>query len=277
MKLQTAAPSAAAQKPFVEELNRKLLYAYYLMQMKLRKEPYRYIFILSHMRSGSSLLIHLLNANPDISAYGEAHLDYRQHQDLRRLICKIKHNLQELNLSEKYAADKILHNSHVFNEDLLRRDDISLIFLLRSPQESLSSMVKMWERQSHQEEQAQRYYADYYVQRLNAIEKWATALANPQKAAFITYDQLVNQTQSVFHLLQNFLELDTPFSEQYKLLPTTGVRGIGDPSEVIKSGQILRSRSIDQVEMRTDLLAPANEAFQQCLKTLQERCSIITT
>ena len=35
----------------------------------LRLKPYKILFILSHMRSGSSLLTHILNSNPEIIGY----------------------------------------------------------------------------------------------------------------------------------------------------------------------------------------------------------------
>jgi len=50
-----------------------------------RGQPYRILLILSHMRSGSSLLTHLLNSNPEIIGYGETHIQYASEQDFKKL------------------------------------------------------------------------------------------------------------------------------------------------------------------------------------------------
>jgi LPS sulfotransferase NodH len=38
---------------------------------------YEFVHILSHMRSGSTLLAHLLASHPEIIGYGETHIRYR--------------------------------------------------------------------------------------------------------------------------------------------------------------------------------------------------------
>ena len=49
---------------------------------------YRYVFILAHMRSGSTLLAHLLASHPDFVGAGETKVCYRTPADLPQLILK---------------------------------------------------------------------------------------------------------------------------------------------------------------------------------------------
>ena len=44
-----------------------------------------YVIVLSHMRSYSTLLAHLLGSHPEIAGYAEMHTSYAQRRDLLRL------------------------------------------------------------------------------------------------------------------------------------------------------------------------------------------------
>lgn len=260
-----------------QEFKRKLSYAHTLVRIRLRSQPYKYIFILSHMRSGSSLLVHLLRTNLDICAYGEAHLSYHSSKDLNRLLCKAKHHLQDCRFAEKYIADKLLHNYHTIEPELFLKHDCFFIFLLREPQQSLSSMLGLKSHESRQhEEQALAYYTSYYVERLGALEKQVEIIPQPeQRCIFITHEQLIGQTNSVFDLLQTTLSLQHSFSEQYQISPVTGKEGIGDPSSRIKQGKILRNYQPRQVEIPAELLYKATAAFQKSCIKLQSHCKTI--
>ena len=55
-----------------------------------------YIFVLSHMRSFSSLLCHILGSHSEISGYLETHLSYIGRSDLHRLEAKVRDGVAEL-------------------------------------------------------------------------------------------------------------------------------------------------------------------------------------
>ena len=51
----------------------------------MRRSQTNYLFLLSHMRSYSSLMSHLLGSSPQIDGYGEMHLRYRTRLSLLAL------------------------------------------------------------------------------------------------------------------------------------------------------------------------------------------------
>lgn len=202
--------------------------------------PQEYVFILSHMRSGSSLLAHILASNPEILGYGESMTRYSAPRDFDLLALKIAVMLRRMPLkdSKRYLLDKLLHNVLLSpgGMELLISHGVRLIFLLRSPEESLGSLVRSL---SYTPEQA----AQYYVDRLDMLHRYVEHIPQGYPAVALTYHQLVYETDSVLNRLHSVLELHSPLSEQYEILPTTGRRGIGDFSSNIKAGRILRHRS----------------------------------
>jgi Sulfotransferase family len=263
----------------VQELQRKLSYAHSLTRIKLRSQPYQYLFILSHMRSGSTLLVHLLNTHPEIFAYGEAHLSYHSVNDLNRLVCKAKHHLQDWRFDERYIVDKVLHRNHVLDADLIRSQSCAFVFLVREPKGSLNSMLKLRQRPSHKEKQAADYYTRYYIERLDDLMAYGRSLPETCCKVFITHDQLIKRTDEVFGLLSQGLAIDNLFSEEYQLSAATGVRGIGDPSERIKQGRILRNAQPSSLETKIDgdLLERAQGAFQCCEEALSLSCKTLSS
>lgn len=227
--------------------------------------------MLSHMRSGSSLLTHILNANPEVAGFGENHAPYWSQKDLKSLILRTAWKLRQFKLSEKYVLDKILHDELVVHRDLLRSQDIRFIFLVRRPQETLASIVKLFSNQKWTIEKA----TNYYIDRLSTLADYAKTINDPQRCLFISHEQLMNQTDETFAALQDFLGVQHPFTEEYEILPTTGQKFVGDSSKKIKQGRIVRDSSSSQyrdIEISPELLGNALQAFAQCRATLKQHC-----
>jgi len=234
-----------------------------------KSQPYRILFILGHMRSGSSLLTLLLNANPEIIGYGETHIKYASEKDFQRLIYKIYMKNRELKMQHKYALDKILHDSKIINQDILGSEQLSIIFLIREPQKSMASMMKIKPHWSESET------LEHYIKRLSKLEDYAKLINSKERSLFITHDQLLNNTELVFGQLQKFLDVKTPFSEEYEVLRTTGQRGIGDSSENIKAGRILRGDRQPSTTIDPSLVEKGLWAYEQCYATLSAYCQTI--
>jgi hypothetical protein len=235
-----------------------------------KSQRYRILFILGHMRSGSSLLTLLLNANPEIIGYGETHLKYASEKDFQRLIFKLYRKNRELKMQHKYALDKVLHNSKIINQHILASEQLSTVFLIREPQKSLASMMKIKPHWSESE------IMDHYIKRLSSLENYAKLINSKQRSLFITHDQLLNNTEQVFGQLQKFLDVKIPFSEEYKVLSTTGQRGVGDSSENIKAGRILRGEDRPpSTTIDPSLVEKGWRAFEQCYATLSSYCQTI--
>jgi hypothetical protein len=261
-------------KQLIDKASQALAYQYFSLRLKTRNEPHRFILMLSHMRSGSSLLTHILNTNPEISGYGENHADYHNPMDLNRLIFRTAWELKNFDLSEKYVLDKILHDELVISEELLASEKMCFIFLLRRPQETLKSIVKIFSNSKWNLDQA----VDYYVSRLASLEKYAQGIDNPERCLFLSHEQLMHQTDQTFEVLQNFLAVGHPFTEEYEILPTTGKKFIGDSSKNIQKGRIVRGQHTFQdseIVIPPDRLDHALQAFYDCSNTLEKCCTTL--
>jgi len=179
---------------------KKIINGYYLLRIKLRKKPFKILFILSHMRSGSTLLQHILASNPQIIGYGEGQIRYNSKEDLDALICKNYMFFRKLRMPEEYVLDKIPHRGYV-KESLLKSQDIYAIFLLRGPEATLKSLLGLLLQWDLEES------LNYYMNRLSAMENEAKAINDKKRSLYITYEQLLHQTDRVFKVIQESLNL----------------------------------------------------------------------
>src|SRR4051812_40983666 len=69
----------------------------------------RYLLLLSHMRSYSSLLAHVLGSSPEVDGYGETLLRYQLPLDLWRLRRQVRRSTGQP-LRGTWLLDKVLHN-----------------------------------------------------------------------------------------------------------------------------------------------------------------------
>jgi hypothetical protein len=262
----------------IRTLKSNVIYKYYQFrieksqdpyQIRFRKSPYRILFILSHMRSGSSLLTHLLNSNSDIIGYGETHVNYTKKSDFKQLMFKVYWQFKEIGMSHQYILDKILHDSKIVDNTLLTSENLYNIFLIREPKRALTSLLALKPHWS--EEKA----LNYYIQRLSTLEKYAKIINSKERSMWLDYDQLLDNSNLVFQALKNFLGTKEGFSEEYKILKTTGLKGIGDSSENIKAGRIIKTAGASRNSISAESLEKALLFFNQCSATLSEYCSSV--
>jgi Sulfotransferase domain len=235
----------------------------------LRGNSYKILFILSHMRSGSSLLSHLLITNPEIIGFGETHVEYDSNQDLKTLLLRVYQNTRQLRMDHKYVLDKLLHDKKLLDETILFSEEVRAIFLIREPKRALASILTL--KPHWNEHQA----IEYYSSRLETLGKYAKLIDNRKHSLFITHEQILNNTQSVFKVMQDFLEVKQPFSEEYQVLSMTGTRGIGDYSENIKSGRIVRSHKITEIAISSELIEQGLQSFARCCAALSQYCQVV--
>jgi hypothetical protein len=243
-----------------------------------RTEACKFLFILSHMRSGSSLLAHILSNNSEIIGFGETHTEYHSELDLKQLMVKIytrlcevrrPSDLKQLRMHHTYILDKVLHNSKFSDYSFLASDTIYSIFLLREPKRSLISLLDL---KPHWDEATA---VEYYTDRLRQLEVYARFINNPKRTLVVTYEQLLNQTDTTLCKLQQFLNTTQPLSENYHLLKTTGQPGVGDHKGNIKAGRIVRDqRKLDHTVSDRGIHC-GQTAFDQCIQTLSQYCTVI--
>lgn len=229
------------------------------LNIALRRRSYRYIFVLGHVRSGSSLLAHLLANHPDFAGAGETHLVYRNPTDLQNLVLKTCELLHRVQLNETYVVDQINHD--YVSDDVLQSGQLyKCIILLREPEATLKSMVSLsiW-----QEKQA----LDIYIKRLEELVHYASLLK--ERAFLVEYDDIVNRAEPTLAALSKFFGLNSQLTANYTTHRMTGrVMGYGDPSENIKAGRIIRTPKHD-VTIGESTLDAAKHAFHKCREQLR--------
>ena len=222
------------------------------------RPEYRYVFILGHMRSGSSLLAHILASHPDFAGAGESHISYRTAADLQRLVLQTSEFLRRPILRQTYIVDQINHLL-VTNDVLLSAALYKCIILLRQPEATLKSMMKLL---TCQEDEA----LDLYISRLKALTQYGLLLR--ERALLVEYDDLVDRPNQTLAALADFLGLDTPLLPTYATHRMTAREGYGDPSNNIRVGHILRTPT-HEISISGDTLIAAVRAYHDCHEQLQ--------
>jgi Sulfotransferase family len=230
-----------------------------------------FLFVLGHMRSGSTLLSHLLCNSPDIIGYGETHNNYRRRTDLAKLLTSVRACTGKNPFKYRFVLDKIVGEQHILNASVLNDPRTRYIFLLREPQATIASIVAM-RRQWHDEtpEQLLAFASSYYQFRLSQLVAFAETIDNPRRCLLVTHRQMLDETQAAFRAFESFLQLSAPLREDYDVTPTTGTPGVGDTSVNIKLGKISRSLPRKHVDMSPELVAHVQSCFETSLNKLRQ-------
>ena len=234
------------------------------------REPQRAVLLFAHMRSGSTLLHHLLISHPEIIGRGERNEVFAGSRDLDRLKLDVYLHRGQFFRVHRFVADQINHNRFLKSEALLNHPHVRTIFLIREPQASVASMVRVLGRYyGTNVEQATAYYAD----RLKTLTRYAGQIQDRSRAFFLTYSDLVLNTEATLRALQSFLGLSTRLTEEYRLFDFTGSQG--DPSPHIMSGRILHQRAGYQIDLDRKVLEQLLEAYHNCQVAMRSACSSI--
>lgn len=234
----------------------------------------QYLFLISHMRSYSSLLGHILGSHPDISGYTEAHLQYTGPFSLLQLRLHVltSHGYR---LKGHCLFDKILHN-YVITDAILARPDVRLLFSLRSPEATLKSIIA--------NERAKALPAAYsgepeevvkeYIKRLHGIRRCADKAG--KNAAYFDADRLVDDGDRLLAGLSEWLCLTPVLRSQYDTFALTGMHRFGDSSVNIRQGEIRRHGDTrEEIVIPAPLLQDANTAYHECRTHLAERLLVL--
>jgi hypothetical protein len=235
-----------------------------------------FILVVSHMRSFSSVLCHILGSHPEISGYGEAQQPYRGRIDLDRLARTVRGQMGDARLG-RFVLDKILHNHLEIAPGVLARPDVRCLFLLREPRDTVPSIVNMVRSLRHDGPLADpEQAAGYYVGRVAQIEHYS-ALPG-LNAVFVDAARLVDDTDAVLAGLSRWLGLASPLLPEYRTFPLTGRPRHGDTSPNIRAGKVikdadLRRRDQPIIPIPDAALERASRAHAACHAALSARCS----
>ncbi|SHG86075.1 sulfotransferase family protein [Cognatishimia maritima] len=194
------------------------------------------VLILSHMRSVSTALTNVLSSHPEISGYGETHVGHRDHTGAGRLYVNLVRRVGR-KPQANFLLDKVLHN---------RLDDAPMpdfyqaraIFLLRSPQPTIRSLVKMAWDTGVAEGATTTLAAHYYAGRLARLaDHWDRFPATHRMA--LTSESLLSAPEEALARVGAFLNLSTPLENRYAANDQMGKEGVGDLGQSVSARAII--------------------------------------
>lgn len=215
-----------------------------------------FTFLISWMRSGSSLLSNLLLSNGTYHGIGETHVRYNSFSSLTEsafISCLFLNKLPKTN--ERYF-DKILHNHLDYNLDEEIKKSSQFIFLTRDPAESAISINRMWKSFG-----PDRYSSsfDYLNHRLSQIAKLASQIPSYNKY-LLDYSDVISNSDK-FNQLSTFL--GHKIGRSYIVKKHIGWTGIGDYSDNIKKGYIDEAKKSPSRIQRSQVLTPQERHMLQ--------------
>src|SRR5690606_2424128 len=127
-----------------------------------------YLFVVSHMRSRSTVLCHILGSHSKICGYKELHMSYNDKISVINMHITLKKDLK-CKLSNKYLLDKILHNSNI-SDEIIKEYEPKFLFLLRKPEDTIKSIINMGLKTGIEKYKNPLNAFEYYCNRLNQME-----------------------------------------------------------------------------------------------------------
>jgi hypothetical protein len=236
--------------------------------------PRRTVLLLSHMRSYSSLISHILGSSPEIDGYVEMQRQYASRTDLVRLRLAVA-RMNGDRLSGRYVLDKVLHDKWQVDDAVLRDRSVYPLFSVREPEATIKSTVAMALSRKGGASDWKADVAkvgDYYIGRCASLVSLAER--RPARSAFFVGERLIDRSEETLAMLTSYLGLSTPLSSSYEKFENTQKRKYGDPSENIAAGEIKRERKQHDVEVPAEILDRCRAAYTGTVEQLLSRCDV---
>ncbi len=229
----------------------------------LGARPTNTVLIMGHMRSGSTLLMHVLLGHRDLIGCGERNVPYRSATDLDKLeIASRMHQRAGLR-HVRYAVDQVNHDHLTPVPALLADRRVRCVFLIREPAPAIRSILELTRK--FYEPWSEARAEDYYSSRLESLARYAAAIGTDRRVA-LTYGELVTDTGPTLRRLESFLGLESPLQAEYGLQEFTGRRG--DPADRIRSGRIQSAEAVPNPSAARDESGREVAAFRACSEAL---------
>lgn len=230
-------------------------------------KPLQPIIMLSHMRAYTSLFGHILGSNPEINGYYEMHMGYYSWKSFfrQKLLFLEKHRFKS---NSRFIFDKVLHNEHHINTDLLLNKKTHIIISLRMPAETIPSIIRLFQNSNPDHEFTTVDGAvKYYKERLNKLVDYSRLLEN--NFIYLDAGLIRKQPEQVFTFLKQELGLKYPLRSEYDVQALTGIRSSGDSSEALKGGKIINKKSDNSdIKIDSNLLNELNHHYALCRKEI---------
>ncbi|MEM6938710.1 MAG: sulfotransferase [Pseudomonadota bacterium] len=218
---------------------------------------HRCIFVLGHMRAGSTALTNVLAAHPQISGCGEAHVAYGAGYGPGRLLLRLMHQ-RALSPTARFLCDKILHSPlhHGVPEGFY---DAHAVFILRSPGPAIASIQRLSQKVPQTGLADLERAGAYYLDRLAAMDATWVRFA-PSRRVGISADALWEDPEGTLARVSERLPLETPLRNHFAPQAKAQRAGGGDPLADPQAARIIARRHA------------APQALH-CADALQERCA----
>src|SRR6478735_5024629 len=132
------------------------------------------VLVLGHMRSGSTLLLHILLSHPTIAGLGERNATYASSADLSRLVVATALARRQPFAPFRYVVDQINHSRFTPEFTVLNHPRVRLLFLVREPAGTIASLLELTRK--HYEPWPLERAVDYYVERLTTLARYARSI-----------------------------------------------------------------------------------------------------
>jgi hypothetical protein len=230
-------------------------------------ERYSHIFLLSHMRAFSSLAGHILGSHPEINGYFELHISYDDAAALDRQLDVLRQH-ETPKQGSHYLFDKLLHDDYRLDPSRLDADSTRLLVCLRKPEQTIRSIVDLFEKKGTAEPYASpAAAARYYIDRLETLAGFCRSSSLP----YCYYDGELFQAapEMLLARLTDWLALGSPLSQRYQRFSQTGKARKGDSSSAIYSGRIEQDcGDYSHIPVPDDILRRAREVYRRCREVI---------
>jgi len=234
----------------------------------------RFLFILAPMRSGTTLLQHILAEEPGFLTAGETHVSYRSPRDLRRLLERVYAYQGWFGLTPPRVVEKCVTDDLIHDLGLPAWPRVQSLFLVREPRATVASLLALRDRSWPFTESVETAAA-YYVARLGQMERLAASVPDRSRGFVLTYAELVERPEETLAALSRFLGLDHELRPDYRAQRWTGEATRGDLSETIRQGTIVRRESTPALALPDALAARLQAAHDEALERLRARCASV--
>lgn len=220
------------------------------------------IFIIAHMRCGSTALSNILCTRPEIAGYGETHVRY----DLPSAMGRLSFNLYRRDAFDNKAAhllDKILHSSLMSDvpEEFFQA---RAIFMLREPEASIVSIDRLYEKLDRPLFRGHKAAAEYYASRVQDLsEVWERFPAD--RRIGLTHAGLMRDPEGALDQISRHFGFTPPLENAYVSPKGSRTGGGGDPLVSGKYDRIVpdlkRTKGdLPQLTVAPELLAQARDS-----------------
>ncbi len=223
--------------------------------------PSKYLLVLSHMRSRSTVLSHILGSNEEICGYSELHTPYVHYTDIIKMKINLYYDLR-CDLRGKYLLDKLLHNRLHISKEVFGSNTVKVILLLREPESTIKSIVDLGRISKVKWFKDKQKALEYYCSRLLHLKKYAKMFEG--EYFFLESGHLVEDSDRVLGELTEWLNLKAPLVNSYKKFKNTGKPRYGDYSENIHAGRLIKTQKQKDIDIPAEMLKIAESSYKDC-------------